>query len=168
MTSGAMKQGVPQKVLRARYFCAAQAFWKCPLPLPPQLPLALLGLSAHPHAQVHSLVQRHMHLAPTGGCQAFLRRPGTLEVPAAAAASVRGAAGALCKQQRALPLYAYTPGVVRADVILFPAAPFTRAANAPQCSYPCFTNRLFGLSPSLSFCADHYTHAHTGLLVIAG
>ena len=42
MTSGAMKQGVPQNVLRARYFCAAQAFWNCPL-----LPLvALLGLSA--------------------------------------------------------------------------------------------------------------------------
>lgn len=127
MTSGAMKQGVPQKVLRARYFCAAQALWKCPLPLPPQLPPALLGLSAQPHAWVHSLVQRHVHLATTGGCQVLLCRPGTLEVPAAAAASARGTAGALCKQQRPLPLYAYTHGVVSADVILFSAAPFTRA-----------------------------------------
>lgn len=44
MTSGAMKQGVPQKVLRARYFCAAQAVWNCPL-LPALV--ALQGLSAH-------------------------------------------------------------------------------------------------------------------------
>ena len=43
MTSGAMKQGVPQKVLRARYFWAAHAFWNCPM-LPPLA--ALLGLSA--------------------------------------------------------------------------------------------------------------------------
>ena len=43
MTSGAMKQGVPQKVLRARYFWAAHALGNCPM-LPPLA--ALLGLSA--------------------------------------------------------------------------------------------------------------------------
>ena len=43
MTSGAMKQGVPQKVLRARYFCAAHAVWNCALLL---ALVALLGLSA--------------------------------------------------------------------------------------------------------------------------
>ncbi len=60
MTSGAMKQGVPQKVLRARYFCAAHAVWNWALLL---ALVALLGLSAQ--------AQHHIICMPKTCCADF-------------------------------------------------------------------------------------------------
>ena len=78
MTSGAMKQGVPQKVLRARYFCAAQAVWNCALLL---ALVALLGLSAraqHPHhlQKLHCSPSRYSHAALTRDCAIYVSARG--------------------------------------------------------------------------------------------